>query len=125
MHIDTNTAVPLGLILNELFTNAFKYAVKPNKDNKWGLFLEKMGQNTDGTSREYREGGQNEQNDFKMTFRDNGSGLPDGFKIEKTSSLGMKVIKLLTKQIGGTLQFYNDNGAVFDIRFSSAALKAV
>jgi two-component sensor histidine kinase/ligand-binding sensor domain-containing protein len=116
MHIDTNTAVPLGLILNELFTNAFKYAVKPDMDNKLSLFLEKIEENT--------EGGQNGKQDFKITFRDNGSGLPDGFRIEKTSSLGMKVIKLLTKQIGGSLQFYNENGAVFDIRFSSAALKA-
>lgn len=113
--IDTQTAIPLGLILNELFTNAFKYAVKPDKDNKLTLHLEKIHQDTDGTYRDNREGAfrnsrVGEKEHYKITFRDNGLGLPEDFKIEKSTSLGMKVIKLLTKQIGGSLSFYTEGG---------------
>jgi two-component sensor histidine kinase len=43
--------------------------------------------------------------------------MPADFKIEETGSLGMKVMQLLTKQIGGNLKHYNDAGAVFEIEF--------
>lgn len=104
--IDTNTAIPIGLILNELFTNAFKYAVQPNKDTKISVHLQEA------------EGWTNEKKMYKIIYRDNGPGLPENITLEKASSLGMKVIKLLTKQIKGHLHLYNDKGAVFEISFS-------
>lgn len=103
--IDTNTAIPIGLIFNELFTNAFKYAVLPNKDTKISIHLKET------------EGGANEKKTYLISYYDNGPGLPDIVKLEKSASLGMKVIKLLTKQIGGSLHMYNDQGAVFEISF--------
>lgn len=104
--IDTNTAIPIGLILNELFTNAFKYAVRPNKDANISIHLQET------------EGGANEKKTYTISYHDNGPGLPDIVTLEKSASLGMKVIKLLTKQIGGSLHIYNDQGAVFEISFS-------
>ena len=100
--VDTTTAVPLGLILNELFTNAFKYAVKPHKNNLISIQLEA-----------------DEAAKYKLIFRDNGNGMPSGFDLAQSKSLGMKIVKLLTKQLGGGFKYYNDKGAVFEISFAT------
>jgi two-component sensor histidine kinase/ligand-binding sensor domain-containing protein len=94
-------AVPIGLILNELLTNSFKYAVSKEKVNVIRL--------------ELITGQPSALN--KIIYYDNGPGMPEGYDISKSSSLGMKVIQLLTKQLGGTLHFYNDNGSTFEIPF--------
>jgi len=104
MTVDTDSAVPLGLILNELFTNAFKYAIDPERENIISLELAEFPV-------------ANETN-CRLIFRDNGSGMPVDFKIEETKSLGMKVMQLLIKQISGNLKYYNDGGAVFEIEFT-------
>ncbi len=98
--INTDTAVPLGLILNELITNTFKYGVCAFQKNRIEVSLKSEN-----------------ENNYKLIYRDNGKGLPADFNIQKSTSLGMKVIQLLTKQLGGKLNFYNDNGSVFEIPF--------
>jgi two-component sensor histidine kinase len=99
--IPIDTAVPIGLILNELLTNTFKYAVSSKKVNH--IRLQLMPQATDGFG--------------KIIYSDDGPGLPPGFNIQKSTSLGMKVIGLLTRQLGGRLHYYNDNGSIFEIPF--------
>ena len=56
---------------------------------------------------------------YKLTFRDNGNGMPANFDLAQSKSLGMKIVKLLTKQLGGGLNYYNDKGAVFEISFAT------
>jgi two-component system, sensor histidine kinase PdtaS len=99
--ISIDTAVPIGLILNELLTNTFKYAIQHGKQNKIKIKL--ITANSDGLN--------------KIIYLDNGPGMPETFNLEKLNSLGMKVMQLLTKQIGGKLHFYNNNGSVFEIPF--------
>jgi two-component sensor histidine kinase len=99
--ISIDTAVPIGLILNELLTNTFKYAIKKDKQNKIKVKLD----SADSTGL------------CKIIYSDNGPGMPATFELKKSTSLGMKVIQLLTKQIGGKLNFYNQNGSVFEIPF--------
>jgi len=103
IQMSIDVAVPIGLILNELFTNTFKYAISNMKSNTITIQLQ-PGMN----------GLQS-----KIIYADNGSGMPEDFNLSKSSSLGMKVIQLLTKQLGGTLNFYNDNGSVFEIPFDN------
>jgi two-component sensor histidine kinase len=102
--LNTDAAVPFGLIFNELITNAFKYGIAATRENIFSL---------QATSK-------NEENitHYHFIFRDNGPGLPGDFNHEKTASLGMKVIRLLTKQLDGTSKFSNDNGTVFELQFS-------
>lgn len=85
IEMDVSQAVPIGLILNEAITNSFKYAF-PDKKGNINVFLT----NTVG---EY----------FCLEIIDNGVGLPEGFTIEKTQSLGMKLIKGLTEDLEGNL----------------------
>jgi two-component sensor histidine kinase len=101
--VNTDIAVPVGLILNELFTNAFKYAIQAGRENILSL---KINETLAGDKEIYQ-----------MIFSDNGAGMPESFILEKSKSLGMKVIHLLTKQLGGELKYYNKDGAVFEISF--------
>ena len=105
--VNTDIAVPLGLILNELFTNAFKYAMQQDRENLLSLQI-----------KEPAIGGKEV---YHMIFSDNGPGMPESFNLEKSKSLGMKVIQLLTKQLGGELNYYNKDGAVFEISFPKSA----
>jgi ligand-binding sensor domain-containing protein/two-component sensor histidine kinase len=105
--VNTDTAVPVGLILNELFTNAFKYAIQPDRENVISL--------------QVKETIMDGKTVYQMIFSDNGPGMPESFILEKSKSLGMKVIQLLTKQLGGKLSYYNKDGAVFEISFPKPA----
>lgn len=100
IQLDIDTAVPLGLILSELITNGYKYAFKGQNAGfiKIGLQLESAGQ-------------------YIMTVADNGSGLPNDFDITKAKSLGLKLVRRLSKQLYGSVEYFNDGGAVFVIRF--------
>ncbi len=98
--IDIDTAIPLGLILNELISNAYKYAFKSQDQGHISIKIK-----------------EEEQGNYLLTLKDNGKGLPDDFKIEKSSSLGLRLVKRLCKQLYGSMHYENEGGAVFYINF--------
>ncbi len=85
---DIDTVVPLGLMLNELFTNSFKYAFTDDKQGTITIDLKDEKNHT-----------------FELSYRDNGPGLPTDFDVEKSRSLGIRMIKRLSRQIGGKLDY--------------------
>lgn len=85
-------AVPLGMILNELITNSFKYAFRNRKKGKIGV--------------EYVVN----QNEVDLNIFDDGEGLRDDFEKDKSKSLGMKLIWLLAEQIGGKVIYSKSQG---------------
>lgn len=99
--IDIDTAIPLGLIINELLTNTFKHAFTDKAEEyHLTIFLEAHSDTI-----------------FKLHYSDTGPGLPADFSIEKSSTLGLQLIDGLAAQINGELNYYNKNGAVFEIIF--------
>lgn len=102
--IDIDTAVPLGLMLNELLTNSFKYAFDINRENILNINIQYSG---DGQ--------------FVMTYYDNGPGLPAGTALNKSKSMGLRLISRLSKQIGGTATYNYMNGSTFTISFIDSA----
>lgn len=96
--LDLSTAIPCGLILNELITNSFKYA---SSDDKPLVIDIKMRQHN---------------TTVELEVRDNGKGLPENWK-QNSYSLGMELISSLCEQIDGTHQFKNDKGLVFNLSF--------
>ena len=100
--LDLDTTIPLGLIVNELVTNAFKYAFP---DNAGGTV--QVGLKSDGKS-------------VHLTVSDNGIGLPENFAASKSGSLGLELVESLTQQIGGELTMNGKGGAHFDIVFPAA-----
>ena len=90
---DIETALPLGLISNELLTNAYKYAFPDNAAGRISIRL--MKNNTSG---------------IILTISDNGIGLPEGFKAESQDTLGMFIIKLLVEQLDGKISITSRRG---------------
>ncbi|MEI6454842.1 MAG: histidine kinase dimerization/phosphoacceptor domain -containing protein [bacterium] len=100
--VSIETALPLGLITNELLTNAFKYAFPITQDGTIYLNLKKV-----------------EDDVCILSVKDNGVGLPENFSLQHENSLGMFIIRILVEQVDGTVEFTNDHGAGFFIRFKN------
>jgi two-component sensor histidine kinase len=94
------TALPIGLIVNELLTNAIKYAFPDGQNGEIFLSLKK----------------ENEK-DFTLTVKDNGIGLPPNFSFETENSLGMFIVRLLVEQLDGSIEVTKDPGTTFTICF--------
>jgi len=98
--LDINTAVPLGLIVNELVSNSLKHAFPNDLAGEVNVEF-------------YREGEQ-----YHFIVSDTGVGFPEDLDFEKTNSLGMRLVNTLVDQIGGTMELKQDNGTCFKIKFS-------
>ena len=98
--LSLDTAIPCGLIVNELASNAIKYAFVGGTSGEIHLRMISCG---DG--------------EFQLSFRDNGTGLPENYDWHTTNSLGLQLVKMLTGQLGGTVEYHNDGGAHFRFTF--------
>jgi len=100
-------AMPLGLIVNEILTNAFKYAFLSRKEGQLWIDLRLL------------DGNQEHPPPYthSLTIRDNGKGLPDDFSFESQKTMGSQIIYLLIGQIAGNLSYSNNHGASFTILF--------
>jgi two-component sensor histidine kinase len=106
MHLDIDTAVPLGLVMNELLSNSFKYAFNDVVPGKIDLEIIAL---TNGK--------------YKLNYSDNGPGLPANFELSNATTLGIQLINDLSRQIGGTVKYENKNGAVFTINFTNRSMR--
>ncbi|HWR24800.1 MAG TPA: PAS domain S-box protein, partial [Methanosarcina sp.] len=113
---DMSTAVPLGMIVNELVSNSLKYAFTGRSNGILQIKLYRDGhqenkenavQNTEGL----------ESVSYALSVSDNGIGLPEGFDLENSQSLGIQLINALAKQLKGTIELNEENGTEFIIRF--------
>lgn len=98
VHLDIDTMIPLGLILNEIITNTLKYAFP---ENKGSLFVSLQKQNLG----------------FTLTIEDNGIGLPKDYNYQNSESLGIQLIYILAEQIDAEIKFDNNIGASYTISF--------
>jgi two-component sensor histidine kinase len=97
---DLDTATPLGLIVNELLTNSYKYAFDNDKDNKIFIEIKKQANDT-----------------YKLIVEDNGVGISDNFNIKNSKSVGLRLVKRLVKQLHGEFKMFNNNGSRVEITF--------
>lgn len=100
IELDVAQAVPLGLILNEAITNAIKYAFPDNRQGTITISME-----------------QEEDDHLLLAIADDGRGLPPGFNIAGSRSLGMSLIQGLTKQLNGSFVMKSEKGVAVIIRF--------
>jgi two-component sensor histidine kinase len=96
---DVDTAVPCGLILNELLTNALKYAF-PN-----------------GHPGDITIGLRADTGQVTLSVRDTGIGLPTDLDFRHTESLGLQLVAMLTEQLGGTITLSRNCGTAFAVTF--------
>jgi len=102
LQLNLDTAIPCGLLINELVSNALKHGFPEDRGGRIWIFL--------GVKDEPAE-------TLCLKVEDNGIGLPEDFNPKKATSLGGSLISSLTKQLRGTLQFKNNPGASFEITF--------
>jgi two-component sensor histidine kinase len=105
INLNINQAVPCGLIINELITNAYKHAF----DDKQEGYISIVGEKSDSN--------------IQFTVKDNGEGLPADFSIEKQSSLGFTLISSLISQLGAELTVKSGEGTTFVFSFQQEAVR--
>jgi PAS domain S-box-containing protein len=99
--LDIDIATPCGLIVNELVSNALKYAF--------------LGKKTGEITVEFYEDG---DNNFALSVCDDGIGMAEEINYQTQKSLGMRLVhSLVTQQLEGTLELDRSNGTTFRIRF--------
>lgn len=98
--LDINTAIPCGLIINELITNSIKHAFPDGRKGEIKVQF---------TLRN--------KTNYKLTVSDNGIGLPQGFDYRKNRTLGLQLVNALIDQISGTISTTNSNGTSVVIEF--------
>lgn len=117
IHISVNKANILGLIINELLTNSYKYAFNKADEGKINIQLQSVapvGQDKPG-----------EINKFKLSYWDSGPGLRSPMDVEQSSTFGMRIIKGMSRQIPAEITYSNDSGSEFAFTFSAESLEAV
>ncbi|WP_186299976.1 tetratricopeptide repeat-containing sensor histidine kinase [Algoriphagus algorifonticola] len=105
--LDIDTAVPLGLITNELLSNALKYAFT-NLDS--GIIEIKLKHLSSGK--------------YELIVSDTGVGLKKDLNIEKSPTLGLRLVRTLTRQINGEMKVKSSKGTTFYIQFDDTKLAA-
>jgi PAS domain S-box-containing protein len=99
--LSVETAVPCGLIINELLSNCLKHAFKKGQKGEVHVQI--------GLAGEHR---------VEFTVSDNGVGLPQGFDLEKMDTLGLQLVRTLVKQLDGTINIQSTTGSSFTVSFS-------
>lgn len=95
--LNMETAIPLGLIINELVTNSLKYAF-PDSKGEITIFIHSKGE------------------EIQVIIKDNGTGLPKDFDIKKPKNLGLQLVNSLVEQLEGTIKLNKSQGAEFIIK---------
>lgn len=95
IHLDIDKVVNLGLIINELISNAIKYAFSKQQSGNIEISLHRTEQS------------------LVLSVHDDGAGLPKDFAIGSTKTLGLVLVEGLTKELDGTLTINTDRGAKF------------
>ncbi|MGQ9579296.1 MAG: sensor histidine kinase [Candidatus Aminicenantales bacterium] len=104
IYFSLNTAIPCGLIVNELITNSLQHAFLPGQRGEIIVRLERA-----------------EDKRFILSVKDNGRGLSTDFDINHPESLGLEIVKILVKQLGGSLRVTTAPGTEFQIIFEEQA----
>jgi len=95
-----DTAIPCGLIINELITNSLKHAFRGRDFGEVRVEFQAL------------PGG-----DYSLAVGDDGVGIPEDLRIEEAHSLGLRLVRTLTEQLGGRLTVESKCGTRFAIQF--------
>jgi len=99
VHLEIDTAISVGLIVNELVSNGFKHAFPGEKTGEIKINLSK------------------DQQNYLLEVADDGVGIPEGMDFKNTESLGLQIVQTLTLQLKGSLGVENIKGTKFKLVF--------
>jgi PAS domain S-box-containing protein len=107
INLSLDQSIPCGLILNELLSNALKHAFKDGREGTIRISLSR-----------------GEPGEVSLAVSDNGPGLPAGFSMSQSSTLGHQVVSTLIRQLGAKLSVTSENGARFAFTWKLAESRA-
>jgi two-component sensor histidine kinase len=97
--LNIETSMPLGLILNELVTNALKYGFNTDHEKVFSVIMNR------------------ENTNYILKVKNTGTPFPQDIDFRMTKSLGLKLVCLLTEQLNGTIELDRGDGTEFTITF--------
>ncbi|MDO9527581.1 MAG: response regulator [Syntrophales bacterium] len=101
IYLSITQAIPFALVLNELISNAFKYAFGKDDEGTVEISIHRS-----------------DQDKICARIKDNGTSIPEEVDIYKTNTLGLKLVRnIVQKQLHGKLQLKRDKGTEFIIEF--------
>jgi len=98
--LDSDKLFLLGIIVNEVVTNAMKYAFAGRETGTIRVYCEKT------------------EDRVTLIIQNNGIGLPEGFDAEQNGGLGTSLVTMLTRQLDGTVTFESENGMKVTLEFT-------
>ena len=102
LNLTLDNSIPLGLLLNEMMSNALKHAFPKNRAGTVRVSMKKVGDVL-----------------CELCVQDDGVGMPEDANFDTTKSLGLHLIKILTAQMEGTMKLLREKGTKFVIRFEA------
>jgi len=103
---DMDTAIPLGIIVNELVSNSLKHAFTENQEGEIRIKFCKEEENSEI-----------HESFFSLTISDNGKGIPENIEMESLESLGLQLVITLVDQLEGEIEIKQEQGTEFRITF--------
>ena len=100
LFLNFDAAIPLGLIINELLTNSYKYAFVGRANGQIVIELKPL-----------------DNGAYYFKYQDNGVGIPVNFDFKQSNSLGLKLIRQLSRQLQGKMEYSFENGSKFEMSF--------
>jgi two-component sensor histidine kinase len=104
--LNIETAIPCGLIIDEMVANSLKYAFPDERNGEIKIELHS-----------------DDNNKYSMCISDNGVGISEDIDPEKTDTFGMQLIKYLTKQLKANIELDKSNGTTYNLTFNELEYK--
>ncbi|MHC1754754.1 MAG: MEDS domain-containing protein [Methanosarcina sp.] len=120
VYLGMDTAIPLGIIVNELVSNSFKHAFPARREGEIRINLRRAEDFTPKSGISCQNMDHIGKKDFHYVLEvsDNGKGIPEEIDFENSSSLGLQLVNILVEQIDGCIELKRDHGTKFTIWFN-------
>ena len=115
--LNIDTAIPCGLIINELVSNSLKYAFPEDKADSEQSASEGL-PSSEAKGEIHIELTRNNNGEFTLIISDTGVGFPEDLDFRNTESLGLQLVIILVKQLEGTIELDRSSGTAFKITFT-------
>ena len=120
-----DTAIPLGIIINELFSNSLKYAFPKGAEGEIRISLYRKSETLGPGSAAERGTGITDSGmypGFTLVYSDNGGRFPENIDFRNPETLGLQLVNALVEQIDGTIELEKGEETKFTIRFDDKGL---
>ena len=102
IQLNTDSSITIGLVINELVSNAMKHAFPGGRSGEMSITMKKI----------------DSENNYEILIKDNGVGMPEGIDIRNTDTLGLKMVtNMVERQLSGSIEMKSEGGTEYKIRF--------